>query len=162
MSKRKPEQSFCYAPKEESGCIFSKRFSGGFLLRHGRRRKKEGINHFFGCICRFTLGFCKNKKERTETLYQSFSPIMWNDSRNDTIPGYRFAIHLSFCIGCIWVQPGAKPDSTHTVHLIILIHKANNPLDSIVVEIHFLHVRKHLVISTERIGHYHTLRVSAI
>ena len=76
MSKRKPEQSFCYAPKEESGCIFSKRFSGGFLLRHGRRRKKEGIIHFFGCICRFTLGFCKNKKERTETLYQSFSPFM--------------------------------------------------------------------------------------
>ena len=29
---------------------------------------------------------------------------MWNDSKNDTIPGYRFAITLSFCIGCIWVQ----------------------------------------------------------
>ena len=29
-----------------------------------------------GCICRFALGFCKNKKERTETLYQSFSPFM--------------------------------------------------------------------------------------
>ena len=32
--------------------------------------------------------------------------LMWNDSRNDTIPGYRFAIRLSFCNGCIWVQPG--------------------------------------------------------
>ena len=29
---------------------------------------------------------------------------MWNDSKSDTIPGYRFAIALSFYIGCIWVQ----------------------------------------------------------
>ena len=29
-----------------------------------------------GCICRFELEFCKNKKERAETLYQSFSPFM--------------------------------------------------------------------------------------
>ena len=29
-----------------------------------------------GCICRFALGFCKNIKKRTETLYQSFSPFM--------------------------------------------------------------------------------------
>ena len=47
FTKRKPEQSFCYAPTEENGCI-----------------------------CRFALGFCKNKKKRTETLYQSFSPFM--------------------------------------------------------------------------------------
>ena len=32
--------------------------------------------HNPGCICRFALGFYKNKKERTETLYQSFSPFM--------------------------------------------------------------------------------------
>ena len=76
LSKRKPEQSFCYAPKEEDGCIFSKWFSGGFLSRRWRRRKKAGMIHISGCICRFTLGFCKNKKERTETLYQSFSPFM--------------------------------------------------------------------------------------
>ena len=57
-----------------------------------------------GCICRFSLEFCKNKKQRTETLYQSFSPFMWNDSKTNTIPGYRFAIALSFCNGCIWVQ----------------------------------------------------------
>ena len=57
-----------------------------------------------GCICRFELEFCKNKKERTETLYQSFSPFVWNDSRNDTIQGFRCAIGLSFNIGCIWVQ----------------------------------------------------------
>mgnify|MGYP000032971832 FL=1 len=31
---------------------------------------------------------------------------LWNDSRNDTISGYRFAIQLSFYIGCIWVQNG--------------------------------------------------------
>ena len=30
--------------------------------------------------------------------------FLWNDSKNDTIPGYRFAIALSFYIGCIWVQ----------------------------------------------------------
>ena len=29
---------------------------------------------------------------------------MWNDSRNDTIQGFRCAIELSFNIGCIWVQ----------------------------------------------------------
>ena len=74
--KTKAEQSFCYAPNEGSGCILSKRFSGGFLLRHGRRRKKEWIIHNPGCICRFALGFCNYKKERTETLYQSFSPFM--------------------------------------------------------------------------------------
>ena len=102
--KTKAEQSFCYAPNEGSGCILSKRFSGGFLSRGWRRRKKARIIQNPGCICRFTLGFCKNKKERTETLYQSFSPFMWNDSRNDTIQGFRCAIGLSFNIGCIWVQ----------------------------------------------------------
>ena len=102
--KTKAGQSFCYAPKEKGGCIFSKWFSGGFLFRGWRRRKKAGIIHISGRICRFALGFCKNKKERTETLYQSFSPFMWNDSRNDTIQGFRCAIGLSFNIGCIWVQ----------------------------------------------------------
>ena len=29
-----------------------------------------------GGISRFALGFCKNKKKRAETLYQSFSPFM--------------------------------------------------------------------------------------
>ena len=33
--------------------------------RHTKRR-----------LCRFALGFCKNKKKRTETLYQSFSPFV--------------------------------------------------------------------------------------
>ena len=74
--KTKAGQSFCYAPKEKGGCIFSKWFSGGFLFRGWRRRKKAGIIHISGRICRFALGFCKNKKERTETLYQSFSPFM--------------------------------------------------------------------------------------
>ena len=102
--KTKAGQSFCYAPKEKGGCIFSKWFSGGFLFRGWRRRKKAGIIHISGRICRFALGFCKNKKERTETLYQSFSPFMWNDSRNDTIHSFHFALGLSFYIGCIWVQ----------------------------------------------------------
>ena len=74
--KTKAEQSFCYAPKEESGCILSKRFSGRLLLRQWRRRKKERNIHNSGCICRFALEFCNYKKERTETLYQSFSPFM--------------------------------------------------------------------------------------
>ena len=29
---------------------------------------------------------------------------LWNDSKTNTIPGYRFAITLSFWNGCIWVQ----------------------------------------------------------
>jgi len=33
MSKRKPEQSFCYAPTEESGCILSMQFFSGNLSR---------------------------------------------------------------------------------------------------------------------------------
>ena len=39
-------------------------------------KEKGEIIHISGCICRFAFGFCKNKKERTETLYQSFSPFM--------------------------------------------------------------------------------------
>ena len=108
MSKRKPEQSFCYAPTEERGCIFPIRFPDGHLSQRWQRKRTARIIHNPGCICRFALGFCRNKKKRTETLYQSFSPFMWNDSKNDTILGYRFAIQLSFCIGCKWVQPGAK------------------------------------------------------
>ena len=33
---------------------------------------------------------------------------MWNDSKNDTIPGYRFLVELSFGIWCSWVQSGCK------------------------------------------------------
>ena len=39
-------------------------------------KEKCRIIHIPGCICRFALGFCKNIKKRTETLYQSFSPFM--------------------------------------------------------------------------------------
>ncbi len=77
------------------------------LICDGAAWHKAGklmIPDILGCICRFALGFCKNIKKRTETLYQSFSPFMWNDSRNDTIQGFRCAIGLSFNIGCIWVQ----------------------------------------------------------
>ena len=76
MSKRKPEQSFCYAPTRESGCILSMRFFSGNTSLEWRRRKHAGIIHIPGCICRFALEFCNYKKERTETLYQSFSPFM--------------------------------------------------------------------------------------
>ena len=68
-----------------------------------------------GCICRFELEFCKNKKERAETLYQSFSPFMWNDSRNDTIHSFHFALGLSFYIGCIWVQKSVLGCKTGSV-----------------------------------------------
>ena len=37
-----------------------------------------------GCKSRFALGFCKNIKKRTETLYQSFSPYLANDPKCDT------------------------------------------------------------------------------
>ena len=76
MSKRKPEQSFCYAPSRECGCILSIQFFSGNSSRGWRRRKYAGIIHIPGCICHFALGFCKNIKKRTETLYQSFSPFM--------------------------------------------------------------------------------------
>ena len=76
MSKRKHEQSFCYAPSRECGCILSIQFFSGNSSRGWRRRKHAGIIHIPGCICRFALGFCKNIKKRTETLYQSFSPFM--------------------------------------------------------------------------------------
>jgi len=39
INKTKAEQSFCYAPTGESGCIFFMRYFGGFLL-WGRRRRK--------------------------------------------------------------------------------------------------------------------------
>ena len=96
--KTKAEQSFCYAPKEESGCILSKRFSGRLLLRQWRRRKKERNIHNSGCICRFALEFCNYKKERTETLYQSFSPFMANladyDTRDDAPCTVQQRVHL--------------------------------------------------------------------
>ena len=34
--------------------------------------------------------------------------LLWNDSRNDTIHGFHFALGLSFYIGCIWVQNGCS------------------------------------------------------
>ena len=76
MSKRKHEQSFCYAPSRECGCILSIQFFSGNSSRGWRRRKYAGIIHIPGCICHFALGFCKNIKKRTETLHQSFSPFM--------------------------------------------------------------------------------------
>ena len=108
MSKRKPKQSFCHAPAEISGCILSMWFLSGFLTQEWRRWKRRAKLHIPGCIYRFALGFCKNIKKRTETLYQSFSPFMWNDSKNDTIHAFHFALGLSFYIGCIWVQNGCS------------------------------------------------------
>ena len=74
--KTKAEQSFCYAPTGESGCNFRMRFSSNILSCEWWRMKCGDIIHIPGCICRFALGFCKNIKKRTETLYQSFSPFM--------------------------------------------------------------------------------------
>ena len=74
--KTKTEQSCCYAPTGESGCIFRMRFSSNILSCEWWRMKCGDIIHIPGCICRFALGFCKNIKKRTETLYQSFSPFM--------------------------------------------------------------------------------------
>ena len=75
MIKTKAEQSFCYAPTGKSGCIFSIRFSWILLPWEWRRKKHACITHIPGCICHFALGFCKYIKKRTETLYQSFSPL---------------------------------------------------------------------------------------
>ena len=74
--KTKAEQSFCYAPIEESGCIFWLWNFADFRCRRDRWQSNARILHIPGCICRFALGFCKNIKKRTETLYQSFSPFM--------------------------------------------------------------------------------------
>ena len=76
MSKRKPEQSFCYAPTEESGCIFRIRFFNRIPGGNRWWRYRTELMQIPGCICRFALGFCKNIKKRTETLHQSFSPFM--------------------------------------------------------------------------------------
>ena len=70
------KQSFCHAPAEISGCILSMWFLSGFLTQEWRRWKRRAKLHIPGCIYRFALGFCKNIKKRTETLYQSFSPFM--------------------------------------------------------------------------------------
>ena len=43
-------------------------------------------------------------KEKHQPLCQKLVLLMWNDSKTNTIPGYRFAISLSFCNGCNWVQ----------------------------------------------------------
>ena len=48
-------------------------------------------------------GFVKRIQKRTGNHTIS-GLLLWNDSKTNTIPGYRFAITLSFCIGCIWVQ----------------------------------------------------------
>ena len=76
MSKRKPEQSFCYAPTEESGCIFRIRFFNRIPGGNRWWRYRTELMQIPGCICRFALGFCKNIKKRAETLYQSFSPFI--------------------------------------------------------------------------------------
>ena len=34
----------------------------------------------------------------------AFAEVLGNDSKTNTMGGYRFAITLSFCNGCIWVQ----------------------------------------------------------
>ena len=76
LSKRKPSNRFVMHPPGKSGCIFSMHFFSRNPSRGWRRRKRARIIHIFGCIQRFALGFCKNIKKRTETLYQSFSPFM--------------------------------------------------------------------------------------
>ena len=59
----------------------------------------------FLCIQKKSLR-CKvfQAKKKRWPLYQDQRPFMWNNSKTNTIPGYRFAIQLSFCNGCIWVQ----------------------------------------------------------
>lgn len=63
------------------------RFSSNILSREWWRMKCGDIIHIPGCICRFALGFCKNKKKRSETLYQSFRPFMANPVDYDTKDG---------------------------------------------------------------------------
>ena len=53
------------------------------------------------------LGFyllIDHANERQQKTSCRSQEVLWNDSKSDTIPGYRFAIALSFYIGCIWVQ----------------------------------------------------------
>ena len=59
-------------------------------------------NKIPGGISRFALGFCKNKKKRAETLYQSFSPFMGTDPNFDTnappfeVRGYKVILGGAF------------------------------------------------------------------
>lgn len=50
-------------------------------------------------------------KEKYQPLYQKLVLLMWNDSKTNTIPGYRFAISLSFCNGCKMDAAGCKSGS---------------------------------------------------
>ena len=45
-----------------------------------------------------------NAKRNPHALYRSMRISLGNNSKTNTIPGYHFAITLSFCNGCIWVQ----------------------------------------------------------
>ena len=55
--KTKAEQSFCYAPTEDSGCIFSVRFLREKLLRKFLRLRQAENLQISGCKSRFAFGF---------------------------------------------------------------------------------------------------------
>ena len=63
--------------------------------------RRKNIANYPGIL---TLYPFTNAKRITHALYQNMGDEVWNDSRNDTIQGFRCAIGLSFNIGCIWVQ----------------------------------------------------------
>ena len=90
------------------------------IKKAGRERTLSGqmtpILHFFSSEGRLlliplhilTFHSFKHAKRTTQASYQNLGGYMWNDSKTNTIPGYRFAISLSFCNGCIWVQNGCS------------------------------------------------------
>ena len=70
-----------------------------------------------GGIYRFALGFCKNIKKRTETLYQSFSPFMANPVDIDTVDDAPCRVQE-------WVQCTRILASSFTMPLILRIHNS--------------------------------------
>ena len=83
------------------------------LLQQWRQRKKERIIHNPGYICRFAIGFCKNKKKRTETLYQSSAFLLRTGSQmgayGEESNRLRFSIEYQYEIeGILCVFPNFR------------------------------------------------------
>ena len=61
-------------------------------------------------------------QKRTQTLYQYLRPLVWNDSKTNTIQCYRFAIQLSFDNGCKnWFLGVKKFGGYNTEYLFFII-----------------------------------------
>ena len=73
-----------------------------------------------GFICRFVLGFCKNIKKRTETLYQSFSPFMVEHRGFEPLTSTMRTLRATNCANAPWSDgwKGFFPLATYTVYYL--------------------------------------------